>query len=222
MCLRWVVPICPRAEGGTDKHPWCSTGHPGSPFLEPWRPVSLLLPLVDGASRGRAAAVRQEKGPRPKVLESSATTVNSCWSRLSNTFCCCRYGPALWSRTGGHGWRHTHVNLTTHSLDRVRQTYMIQSCCWAEFVKLMITDVCVCVCAGAAEGRAEDWTKRTDRCWRCHFEKGAVSMTSNIDLQVTWFKGQMLLQSQHQDFCPVRGRGSYVGLWWSHSSSASV
>ncbi|XP_019215851.1 nephronectin isoform X3 [Oreochromis niloticus] len=30
-----------------------------------------------------------------------------------------RYGPALWSRTGGHGWRHTHVNLTTQSLDRV-------------------------------------------------------------------------------------------------------
>ncbi|KAG7215169.1 hypothetical protein INR49_009453 [Caranx melampygus] len=30
-----------------------------------------------------------------------------------------RYGPALWSRTGGHGWRHTQVTLTTHSLDRV-------------------------------------------------------------------------------------------------------
>lgn len=80
----------------------------------------------------------------------------------------------------------------------------------------------MCVRAGAAQGRAEDWTKRTDRCWRCHFETGAVSMTPNIDLQVTWFKGPMLLQSQHQDFCPLRGRGSYVGLWWSHSSSASV
>ncbi|XP_030609697.1 nephronectin-like [Archocentrus centrarchus] len=30
-----------------------------------------------------------------------------------------RYGPALWSRTGGHGWRHTEVTLMTHSLDRV-------------------------------------------------------------------------------------------------------
>ncbi|XP_022616625.1 nephronectin-like [Seriola dumerili] len=30
-----------------------------------------------------------------------------------------RYSPALWSRTGGHGWRHTQVTLTTHSLDRV-------------------------------------------------------------------------------------------------------
>ncbi|XP_060922631.1 nephronectin [Limanda limanda] len=30
-----------------------------------------------------------------------------------------RYSPALWSRTGGHGWRHTQVTLTTHRLDRV-------------------------------------------------------------------------------------------------------
>ncbi|KAM7376846.1 hypothetical protein PAMA_013557 [Pampus argenteus] len=30
-----------------------------------------------------------------------------------------RYSSALWSRTGGHGWRHTQVTLTTHSLDRV-------------------------------------------------------------------------------------------------------
>ncbi|GLD71236.1 nephronectin-like protein [Lates japonicus] len=30
-----------------------------------------------------------------------------------------RYSPALWSRTGGHGWRQTQVTLTTHSLDRV-------------------------------------------------------------------------------------------------------
>ncbi|XP_070785544.1 nephronectin-like [Enoplosus armatus] len=30
-----------------------------------------------------------------------------------------RYSPALWSRTGGHGWRHTQVTLTTHSLERV-------------------------------------------------------------------------------------------------------
>ncbi|XP_071315980.1 nephronectin isoform X2 [Trachinotus anak] len=30
-----------------------------------------------------------------------------------------RYSPALWSRTGGHGWRHTEVTLATHSLDRV-------------------------------------------------------------------------------------------------------
>ncbi|XP_053271810.1 nephronectin isoform X2 [Pleuronectes platessa] len=30
-----------------------------------------------------------------------------------------RYSPALWSRTGGHGWRHTQVTLTTHHLDRV-------------------------------------------------------------------------------------------------------
>ncbi|XP_072232570.1 nephronectin [Leuresthes tenuis] len=30
-----------------------------------------------------------------------------------------RYGPALWSRTGGHGWRQTQVTLTTHSVDRV-------------------------------------------------------------------------------------------------------
>uniref|UniRef100_A0A3Q3WYU5 Nephronectin a n=1 Tax=Mola mola TaxID=94237 RepID=A0A3Q3WYU5_MOLML len=27
--------------------------------------------------------------------------------------------PAIWSRTGGHGWRHTQVGLTTHSLDQV-------------------------------------------------------------------------------------------------------
>nr|XP_046236928.1 nephronectin-like isoform X3 [Scatophagus argus] len=30
-----------------------------------------------------------------------------------------RYSPALWSRTGGHGWRHTQVTLTTHSVDKV-------------------------------------------------------------------------------------------------------
>ncbi|XP_049424229.1 nephronectin-like [Epinephelus fuscoguttatus] len=30
-----------------------------------------------------------------------------------------RYGSALWSRTGGHGWRHTQVTLTTHYLDKV-------------------------------------------------------------------------------------------------------
>ncbi|XP_026225083.1 nephronectin [Anabas testudineus] len=30
-----------------------------------------------------------------------------------------RYSPALWSRTGGHGWRHTQVTLTTHTVDRV-------------------------------------------------------------------------------------------------------
>ncbi|KAM3857462.1 nephronectin [Diretmus argenteus] len=30
-----------------------------------------------------------------------------------------RYSPALWSRTGGHGWRCTQVTLTTHSLERV-------------------------------------------------------------------------------------------------------
>ncbi|XP_059210927.1 nephronectin-like isoform X2 [Centropristis striata] len=30
-----------------------------------------------------------------------------------------RYSSALWSRTGGHGWRHTQVTLTTHSLDKV-------------------------------------------------------------------------------------------------------
>lgn len=30
-----------------------------------------------------------------------------------------RYGPALWSRTGGHGWRQTQVTLEIHSVDRV-------------------------------------------------------------------------------------------------------
>ncbi|XP_054863372.1 nephronectin isoform X2 [Amphiprion ocellaris] len=30
-----------------------------------------------------------------------------------------RYGSALWSRTGGHGWRHTQVTLTTQSVDMV-------------------------------------------------------------------------------------------------------
>ncbi|XP_011485445.2 nephronectin isoform X2 [Oryzias latipes] len=30
-----------------------------------------------------------------------------------------RYGPALWSRTGGHGWRRTQVTLTMRSVDRV-------------------------------------------------------------------------------------------------------
>uniref|UniRef100_A0A3Q1GJ19 Nephronectin a n=1 Tax=Acanthochromis polyacanthus TaxID=80966 RepID=A0A3Q1GJ19_9TELE len=52
-----------------------------------------------------------------------------------------RYGSALWSRTGGHGWRHTQVTLTT------------------------VCDVTgdTCLCAGVAEGRAPDWTKRSDR-----------------------------------------------------------
>uniref|UniRef100_A0A8C5DTR3 Nephronectin-like n=1 Tax=Gouania willdenowi TaxID=441366 RepID=A0A8C5DTR3_GOUWI len=31
-----------------------------------------------------------------------------------------RYGSALWSRTGGYGWRNTQVTMTTNSLDRVR------------------------------------------------------------------------------------------------------
>ncbi|XP_076580474.1 nephronectin-like [Chaetodon auriga] len=30
-----------------------------------------------------------------------------------------RYSPALWSRTGGHGWRHTQVTLMTHFVDKV-------------------------------------------------------------------------------------------------------
>ncbi|KAM9836987.1 nephronectin-like isoform 2-T2 [Aulostomus maculatus] len=30
-----------------------------------------------------------------------------------------RYSPALWSRTGGHGWRHTQVTLAANSLDKV-------------------------------------------------------------------------------------------------------
>ncbi|KAM4714380.1 nephronectin isoform 2-T3 [Anableps anableps] len=30
-----------------------------------------------------------------------------------------RYGSALWSRTGGHGWRKTEVTLETHSVDKV-------------------------------------------------------------------------------------------------------
>uniref|UniRef100_A0A672ZB19 Nephronectin a n=2 Tax=Sphaeramia orbicularis TaxID=375764 RepID=A0A672ZB19_9TELE len=30
-----------------------------------------------------------------------------------------RYGPALWTRTGGHGWRHTQVTLTAYSVDKV-------------------------------------------------------------------------------------------------------
>ncbi|MEQ2192985.1 hypothetical protein XENOCAPTIV_021060, partial [Xenoophorus captivus] len=30
-----------------------------------------------------------------------------------------RYGSALWSRTGGHGWRQTQVTLETHSVDKV-------------------------------------------------------------------------------------------------------
>ncbi|XP_034713159.1 nephronectin-like [Etheostoma cragini] len=30
-----------------------------------------------------------------------------------------RYSSALWSRTGGHGWRHTQVTLATHSVDKV-------------------------------------------------------------------------------------------------------
>ncbi|XP_028298243.1 nephronectin-like isoform X2 [Gouania willdenowi] len=30
-----------------------------------------------------------------------------------------RYGSALWSRTGGYGWRNTQVTMTTNSLDRV-------------------------------------------------------------------------------------------------------
>ncbi|KAM8748169.1 nephronectin [Acanthopagrus schlegelii] len=30
-----------------------------------------------------------------------------------------RYGSALWSRTGGHGWRQTQVTLMTHTVDKV-------------------------------------------------------------------------------------------------------
>ncbi|XP_056156770.1 nephronectin-like [Lampris incognitus] len=30
-----------------------------------------------------------------------------------------RYGHALWSRTGGHGWRHTQVTLSRHTLEKV-------------------------------------------------------------------------------------------------------
>lgn len=60
--VRWEVPVCPGAEGGTKEHPRRSIGRPDSPFLEPRRPVFLLLPLADGASRGRAAAVRQDEG----------------------------------------------------------------------------------------------------------------------------------------------------------------
>ncbi|KAF3855507.1 hypothetical protein F7725_016230, partial [Dissostichus mawsoni] len=30
-----------------------------------------------------------------------------------------RFSSALWTRTGGHGWRHTQVTLTTHSLEKV-------------------------------------------------------------------------------------------------------
>uniref|UniRef100_A0A3P8V2Q4 Nephronectin-like n=1 Tax=Cynoglossus semilaevis TaxID=244447 RepID=A0A3P8V2Q4_CYNSE len=30
---------------------------------------------------------------------------------------------ALWSRTGGHGWRHTQMTLTTPTLDQVRPSY---------------------------------------------------------------------------------------------------
>lgn len=98
----------------------------------------------------------RKKGRDQRYSSQSATTVNSCWSRLCNTFCCCRYGPALWSRTGGHGWRHTHVTLTTHSLDRVRETYMTQICCWAEFVKLMMTDVCACRCCSRPSGGLDE------------------------------------------------------------------
>ncbi|KAM8881397.1 nephronectin-like [Synchiropus picturatus] len=30
-----------------------------------------------------------------------------------------RYSPALWSRTGGHGWRHTQVTVAAQTVDRV-------------------------------------------------------------------------------------------------------
>ncbi|KAJ4945010.1 hypothetical protein JOQ06_013549 [Pogonophryne albipinna] len=32
-----------------------------------------------------------------------------------------RFSSALWTRTGGHGWRHTQVTLTTHSLDKAER-----------------------------------------------------------------------------------------------------
>ncbi|MED6250287.1 hypothetical protein ATANTOWER_028549, partial [Ataeniobius toweri] len=38
-----------------------------------------------------------------------------------------RYGSALWSRTGGHGWRQTQVTLETHSVDKVSYAMMIMS-----------------------------------------------------------------------------------------------
>lgn len=30
-----------------------------------------------------------------------------------------RYGAAVWSRTGRHGWRQTQVTLEAHSVDKV-------------------------------------------------------------------------------------------------------
>lgn len=66
--LRWTVPVRPRAEGGTEERPRRPIGRPDRAALEPpWRPVLLLLPLADGASGGRDAAVHQEEGTRPEV-----------------------------------------------------------------------------------------------------------------------------------------------------------
>ncbi len=65
------MPVCSRAEGGSEEHAGGSIGCANSPALEPWRPVFLLLPLADGASCGRAAAVCQENWTRPKVPEAN-------------------------------------------------------------------------------------------------------------------------------------------------------
>lgn len=69
MFFRWMVPVCPGAEGGSEEHPRGSIGCPRGPILEPWRPVLLLLPLAEGPSRGHTAAVCQEERTRPEVVK---------------------------------------------------------------------------------------------------------------------------------------------------------
>lgn len=75
---------------------------------------------------------------------------------------CCRYSPALWSRTGGHGWRHTQVTLMKNTVDKVTHTHT-HTVLWVS-VCVVGNDRGVCVCAGVAEGRAQERAARTDGC----------------------------------------------------------
>lgn len=62
---------------------------------------------------------------------------------------CCRNSPALWSRTGGHGWRHTQVTLMAYSVDRVRHTHtptiQSQRCVSVSMLMYVCVRVCFCV-----------------------------------------------------------------------------
>lgn len=145
-CLRRALPVHAQTEVGSEERPRCSALCSNSPALETWRPVFLLLPLADGLSGGHAAAVCTEERKRGQVGGETQRNVLSltCLDEVSLLTGCCRNSPALWSRTGGHGWRHTQVTLMAYSVDRVRHTQththtIIEVCVDANVF------VCVCV-----------------------------------------------------------------------------